>query len=84
MASAAGKTYFDAANIESVAQKSYGLWSGRATYFGANERWSVFLYGTNLADKYYHVLGLETFGLAYIRPGAPRELGAGFTANFGR
>lgn len=78
------QTYFDASNTESTAQDPYGLWTGRLTYFGAEDRWSIFAYGVNLANKYYHTVGLESLGQTYIRPGPPREVGVGFTADFGR
>lgn len=76
------KIYYDSNNTESFAQDAYGLWSARLTYRGSAERWSVYAYGTNLADTYYHLYGQSSLGMTATMPGPPRELGLGLMAKF--
>lgn len=76
------KIYFDAVNTEIGSQKPYGLLSARGSFTWTDDRYSLFVYGNNLTNKYYHTLGLSNFGLTYIRPGPPREVGLGLTARF--
>jgi iron complex outermembrane receptor protein len=59
-------------------QKGYGLLGARIS-FRPSARWSVALFGTNLADKRYRTAGrgtlLEQVGFAYSSIGLPRQVG---------
>lgn len=75
--SAYSKFYNDVANTELVAQSGYTVMNARLTYNSADDRWSVALFGTNLADRRYFVSGNASpaFGLAEVSYGRPREWG---------
>jgi len=66
----------------------YALLGAHLTYTDASNKWSVALWGNNLADKYYYatyanpaVLN-KNIGLQQVTPGRPREVGATFRYNF--
>jgi iron complex outermembrane receptor protein len=67
-------------------QPGYGLLGARVTYRPANKRWSVAMFGTNLADKRYRTAGrgtlLEQVGFAYSSVGMPRQVGIELTTGF--
>jgi len=68
--------YFDPFNGQS--QPGYALLNARLAVRSADERWSVALWGTNLADKFYFTnkIDLPSFGFDYTHIGAPRMYGA--------
>jgi iron complex outermembrane receptor protein len=70
------KTYFDAANTESVAQHGYGLWNAAVTLRSPSDRWALTAGVLNLADEEYRVTGvgvLDSLGFASAIYGRPRE-----------
>jgi iron complex outermembrane receptor protein len=70
------KTYFDAANTESVAQDGYGLWNAAVTLRSPSDRWALTAGVLNLADEEYRVTGvgvLDSLGFASAIYGRPRE-----------
>ena len=70
------KTYFDAANTESVAQDGYGLWNAGITLQSSTQRWALTAGVLNLADEEYRVSGagvLDSLGFASAIYGRPRE-----------
>lgn len=71
------RTFFNVENNPLTAQAPYGLLSGRVTYQPAGGRWSAYVYGTNITDEYYKIVGASSAGLASIVPGPPQELGVG-------
>jgi iron complex outermembrane receptor protein len=60
-------------------QKGYGLLAARLTFRGQGDRWSIALFGTNLADKRYRAAGratgIEDVGSAQSIIGQPRQVG---------
>lgn len=75
------KVYFDANNSENLVQRGYGLLSSRATLsFG--ERYSAFVYGSNLTKEFYSVAAVTGLGATSVIPGRPREYGLGFSLRF--
>jgi iron complex outermembrane receptor protein len=70
------KTYFDAANTESVAQDGYGLWNAALTLQSPAQRWALTAGVLNVADEEYRVTGvgvLDSLGFASAIYGRPRE-----------
>lgn len=67
-------------------QVGYGLLGARATFRAANDRWTIAVFGTNLADRRYRTAGRGTLinqsGLAYSSVGLPRQLGVQFMSKF--
>jgi len=67
-------------------QPGYGLLGARITLRGRDDRWSVALFGSNLADKRYRTAGrgtvIEQVGFAYSSVGMPRQLGVQITSWF--
>lgn len=68
-------------------QPGYGLVGARATLHGADDRWSVALFGTNLTDERYKVAGrarpaLEQVGIANSVIGVPRQVGVDVRVGF--
>ena len=60
-------------------QKGYGLFGARFSFRPRGDRWSIALFGTNLADKRYRTAGRGTLvrqiGFAYSSVGLPRQIG---------
>jgi iron complex outermembrane receptor protein len=70
------KTYFDAANTESVSQDGYGLWNAAITVQSPTQRWALTAGVLNVADEEYRVTGvgvLDSLGFASAIYGRPRE-----------
>jgi iron complex outermembrane receptor protein len=70
------KTYFDAANTESVSQDGYGLWNAAVTLRSPTQRWALTAGVMNLDDEEYRVTGvgvLDSLGFASAIYGRPRE-----------
>ena len=67
-------------------QSGYGLIGARVAFRPTDDRWSIALFGTNLADKRYRTAGrgtlLEQAGFAYSSVGMPRQLGVQLTTAF--
>ena len=67
-------------------QSGYGLIGARLTFREARDRWSVALFGTNLADERYRAAGrgtgLREVGFANSVIGQPRQIGLEFKAGF--
>jgi iron complex outermembrane recepter protein len=60
-------------------QPGYGLFGARIGFRTRGDRWSIALFGTNLADKPYRTAGRGTLigqvGFAYSSVGLPRQIG---------
>jgi len=83
-----GMQYFTQFNRDEVSQAGYGLLGARGIYSGNDDRWSVTLYGDNLANKQYFSTVLES-GVAAagtVVPqailGPPRTYGISLNARF--
>ena len=67
-------------------QPAYGLLGARLTLRSPDDRWSIAVFGTNLADKRYRNAGrgtlMEIAGFAYSSPGLPRQVGVQVTNRF--
>lgn len=67
-------------------QPGYGLLGARVTLVGRDGRWSVALFGSNLADKRYRAAGrgtgLQDVGFANSIIGRPRQVGLDLRAGF--
>lgn len=65
-------------------QPGYGLLNARLGWSAPEDRWSVAVFGSNLADKKYRTAGRGTIlneaGLAYSHIGRPRQIGLEFKA----
>lgn len=82
------KQFFTQFNRDLISQDSYGLLNARATYSAPESRWSVSVYGNNLADKDYFATVFES-GVSVpgtVVPGAiigaPRTYGLTLDYNF--
>jgi iron complex outermembrane recepter protein len=73
-----GRTFFDEANIESVAQNAYGILNAKLGF--EQENWAVYVYGKNLTDSEYYPFKLHPFGVGII--GDPRTVGMMVTLKF--
>ena len=84
----ASRQYFDPFNDRQAAgplrqgQKGYALVDGSLRYDG--ERFGAGLWVKNVFNRYYHAYGLniESFGLDFFTPGAPRTYGVDVTVKF--
>lgn len=80
------KQFYDGPNTARTAQDGYWLTNGRLSFTSADDRYSVGLWGRNLANKEYIVYSLPLaeygFGLDYTVRGTPRTYGADFTFRF--
>lgn len=66
-----------------VPQKGFGLSSARLVYEEPAQRWSAYLYGTNLADTRYWNSGFAGNGGVFFGSVGPRrQVGAGMTFSF--
>ena len=67
-------------------QKGYGLVGARIAFRARDDRWSIALSGTNLADKRYRTAGRGTLirqlGFTYSSVGMPRQLALELTSAF--
>jgi iron complex outermembrane receptor protein len=76
--SAVGRTYYDERQSPKYTQNAYALAGLRAGYETA--RWTLTLYGENLANKGYYELIIP--GVNSGNPGAPRNVGARVAVRF--
>ncbi len=79
------RTFFTALNLPLEQQGGYGLLSARLTLAAADDRYSIAVYGDNLADEEYYTFGqnaLGAQGVAYNYLGRPREFGVTARFNF--
>jgi iron complex outermembrane receptor protein len=67
-------------------QPGYALIGARISLRTRDDRWTLALFGTNLADKRYRTAGRGTLirqaGFAYSSIGIPRQIGVQLTTNF--
>jgi iron complex outermembrane receptor protein len=76
-------TYYDVTNDPLITGSSYSLLNGRIGYTSADEHWSLFLWGRNLADKeYFTFLRDGPFSEWTGLYGEPRTFGVDLTLNF--
>ncbi len=75
---AVGRTYYDEQNSSKYTQGAYVLLGLRAGY--DSSRWTLTLYGENLANKGYYSLIIP--GVNSANPGAPRVFGAKASVRF--
>ncbi|AUW58554.1 hypothetical protein C1T17_11035 [Sphingobium sp. SCG-1] len=74
-----------ASNVDALVVPSYGLLNGQVELRSADKRWSIAVFGTNLADKEYVTGGLNLLTLVgNLRwdMGRPRELGVRLRFNY--
>ena len=77
--------YNDKAEYEETRQDAYFLTNARLSWFGADNRYTVALWGKNITDKEYDVYAIDiqaSFGFTYFLPGAPRTYGLEMSYNF--
>jgi iron complex outermembrane receptor protein len=80
-----GQYFVNPQNDAAMSQKGFSLFNARVTFESPDKRWTLALFGTNLADKKYINNGvgtLDSFGLAEAYFGRPREWGAMFKSRF--
>ena len=65
-------------------QGGYALYNARLTWQSPDKDWSIAVFGTNLADKFYWngKLTLQVLGFNEGNPGAPRMWGVNLRRNF--
>jgi iron complex outermembrane receptor protein len=80
----AGDQYFDILNTELIEQKSYWVTNARISFYSVDDRYSVSLWGKNLADEQYSIksFDLSDFGMTLSHIGTPRMFGVGATLRF--
>lgn len=74
----------DSQNSPFLFQESYDTWDASIQYTGADDRWSVALFGHNLSDERFIVSGDSNFGLGFHEGNLnrPREYGLRFKVAF--
>ena len=79
-------TFFEAYNQPNLSQDGYWLLNGRLQFDSADDKYTIALWGKNLADEEYFVFGFDTaaYGLGFdtLGRGLPRTFGAEFTYRF--
>jgi iron complex outermembrane receptor protein len=79
------EVFFTAFNLPLESQESYGLLNARLTWSDPAERFTIAVFGQNLADVEYFTFGqdaLTTQGVAYSYLGRPREYGVSAGVRF--
>jgi iron complex outermembrane receptor protein len=79
------EVFFTAFNLPLERQESYGLLNARLSWSDPAERFTVAVFGQNLADVEYFTFGqdaLATQGVAYSYLGRPREFGVSAGVKF--
>lgn len=80
------KQFYDGPNTKRAAQDGYWLTNARLSFASTDDRYSVGIWGRNLADKEYIVYSLPLleagFGFDYTIRGMPRTYGVDFTVRF--
>jgi iron complex outermembrane receptor protein len=76
--------YFDILNTELIEQEAYWVTNARISFYSADDRYSVSLWGKNLADELYATksFDLSDFGYTMSHIGAPRMFGVEATLRF--
>ena len=76
--------YFDILNTELIEQGSYWVTNARISFHSADDRYSVSLWGKNLADEVYATksFDLSDFGYTISHIGSPRMFGVEATLRF--
>ncbi|OGT80649.1 MAG: hypothetical protein A3H91_15250 [Gammaproteobacteria bacterium RIFCSPLOWO2_02_FULL_61_13] len=80
-------TYKDALNFPEMYQPGYHLLDLGMTYFSADARWEISVFGKNVTDERYIVSGFAnalTYGTAAATVGRPAEWGVSFAYHFGQ
>ncbi len=80
----AGDQYFDILNTELIEQEAYWVTNARISFYSADDRYSVSLWGRNLADEQYSTksFDLSDFGYTMSHIGSPRMFGVEATLRF--
>lgn len=75
--------YFEATNNPVLAESAYAIGNARLEYSSADGRYSVALWGRNLADERYLIDGFDNaaFGWIVYVPGDPRTYGVTISVN---
>ncbi len=74
--------YLDVTYSEKTVQKAYTLYSARLGLEPVDARWRMTLWGKNLGDKSYAVVGAEDVGGVTRLQGMPRSYGLSVDYNF--
>jgi iron complex outermembrane receptor protein len=76
--------YFDVLNISLIEQEAYWVSNARISFNSADDRYSVSLWGRNLADEDYSTksFDLSDFGYTISHIGSPRMFGVEATLRF--
>jgi iron complex outermembrane receptor protein len=76
--------YFDILNTALIEQEAYWVSNARISFYSADDRYSVSLWGKNLEDKRYYSkpFDLSDFGMVISHIGAPRMFGIEGTVRF--
>jgi iron complex outermembrane receptor protein len=78
------KQYLQIDNNPTSLQGAYGIIDGRVAYTTSNDRYSVAIWGKNLADREYRTFNgpIASNGYTLQQFGKPRWIGASFRVNF--
>ncbi len=77
--------YNDAIGYEKIEQDAYWLFNGRVTWYGADDRYQVSIWGKNILDEEYdsYAINLQAgFGYDYYTAGAARTFGVDVTYRY--
>ncbi len=79
-----GKQYLALPNEPVIAQDAYALVNARLALHSSDDKWSVGLWGRNLADKFYltNAVDVQGFGFDYRHRGLPRMYGVDASYHF--
>ena len=80
----ASKQYFELLNEDRIAQDAYTILNARIALRGGDDKWTLGLWGRNLADKFYltNAVDLQTLGYDYRHRGLPRMYGIDASYHF--
>jgi iron complex outermembrane recepter protein len=72
-----GKQFLALPNEDAISQGAYALVNARLTLHAGDDKWSVGVWGRNLADKFYltNAVDVQGFGFDYRHRGVPRMFG---------
>ena len=78
-----GRTFFDVANSENIAQGGFGLWNARLAWSLPSQKLEIAVWGRNLADTRYRTYGVNIAGnFAAAEYGDPRTFGVEVRKSF--
>ena len=63
-------------------EAGYGLLDASFTYSAAGDRWSVSLWGKNLADRNYYLSKIPSAAMVYGWQGEPRTYGINLSVKY--